>query len=91
MTWQLGWGGARQVGPSGRHLDLAPATLLGPSGPTGVGLPFGDQIIVHFQHFPYIQIKLMYKWNSISFNQNSYHLCLFHPLIDVLLMVNICI
>ena len=47
---------------------LAAATLLGPSGPTGAGLPLGDQILVHYQHFPYIQIKLMYMWNSISLN-----------------------
>ena len=48
VTWQLRWGGARQVGPSGRHLDPAPTTLLGPSGPTSAGLPLGDQIIVYF-------------------------------------------
>ena len=79
VTWQRRWGGARQVGPGGRHLDLAPATLSGPNGPTGAGLPLGDQILVHFQHFLCIQIKLIYKWNSISLNQIPYHLCLFYP------------
>jgi len=77
VTWQLRWGGTRQVGPSDRHLDLAPATLLGPSGPTCAGLPLGDQILVHFRHFPYIQIKRMYKWNSISLHQILYRLSLF--------------
>ena len=54
------------MGHGGYHLDLAHATLRVPSGPTGAGLPFGDLILVHFQKFSYIQIKLIYKWNSIS-------------------------
>jgi len=46
MVEEVGW--RPPVGHGGRYLDLAPATLLGPSGPTGAGMPLGDPILEHF-------------------------------------------